>query len=65
MTKQITVWPEDGNTWIVSRDDESSDTLAVFDNEAEALAEGRKIAEAEGLALYRQDEHGVRDLVVS
>lgn len=62
-TKQITVWPEDGNTWIVSRDDESSDTLAVFDNEAEAMDKGREIADAEGLPLYRQDEHGNREEV--
>lgn len=35
MKRQITVWPESDSTWIVSRDDEASDTLAVFDDEAE------------------------------
>jgi len=57
--KQITVWPEDESTWIVSRDNDASDTIAVFANESEALRKGRQVANAEGLPLYRQDEHGL------
>lgn len=61
--KRITVWPEEPGIWIVSRDDESSDTLAVFDNEPEAIAKGRQIATAEGLPLVVQDEHGATVMV--
>jgi hypothetical protein len=64
MTKQqITVWPESDGTWIVSRDDESSDTLAVFQDRAQALGFARDAAEAHGLPLYQQDEHGVPSLI--
>ena len=55
---QITVWPE-GSTWIVSRDDESSDTIKVFTDEDEALKFGRMVADREGLPLFKQDEHCV------
>lgn len=61
--KRITVWPEDENTWIVSRDDESSDTIAVFGDEDSALARGREASNAENLPLYRQDEHGATEYV--
>ena len=62
---RITVWPEDEDehVWIVSRDDTSSDTLAVFDAERDALfdaerdalAHGHEVAAAAGLRLYRWD----------
>lgn len=65
--KRITVWPDDtmpgdafaGPAWIVSRDDESSDTIAIFEHRKDAEASGRKLAKIEGLPLYYQDEQGV------
>lgn len=71
----ITVWPDD-DKWIVSQDFVesaygegnntgalNSNTLDVFDSEQEALDEGRRVATAEGLPLYAQDQHGVPEAI--
>lgn len=77
MDKQIiTVWPEDEDTWIVSQDwveseygdgnntgSLTSHTLDVFDSEESALSEGCRVANAQDMPLYQQDQHGVPSAV--
>ena len=69
----ICVWMDetsgDEAAWIISRDEIelpkgnalTTKTLKVMDadeSEADVIAQARKIADAEGLPLYRNDENG-------
>lgn len=68
MTTKISIWYDstsENHGWIVSEDDETgTQTLAVCDDESEALRRGTEFAVARHLPLVECDQHGHETLLL-